>query len=447
MKFIRKYTLALVVASFALSSSHVSGMERVQNVIDRIANSPAWTSFCIFLMNTGQDVASCKSYRGHSFDDSLTKRPIHQLHTLDRTQRAMLVFLTYLQLSARTISMRSPRLVGLNAFETNEHKQIFDEDSYDLCHPQPDGTMQCCVIHDNRLITCCRFDLQADRIGHIVCSDIVLEEQSALQATYEIGPDNKIIINDHNQQNALILQSDSNALSECILQNELSQIAELDPSMLNPLNWALEKKVYLDLDHYPRLQEHLNQVHDILHITNNVSLCIMQGSTFSAYYSRDTNVICFSTEVFKQPNAIFLGVLGHEMGHAKQSTNSFQQRLFAFNREALTIVDDEPCFATQTISSSCIRRFNLEINADIYAVLINKNALGLAQGILHKYVPSAYSEQTKIPHTSNCTFERDNYYDHPDALTCRIPLMLLLGEKYQELSRNLEERMESFQNS
>lgn len=60
--------IALCVFAVLLTMTSTSAMQRLdqagESAISYIANSLPWTKFCDFLIQTGQDVASCKSYQG-----------------------------------------------------------------------------------------------------------------------------------------------------------------------------------------------------------------------------------------------------------------------------------------------------------------------------------------------------------------------------------------------
>lgn len=436
--FSRKYIFIFVITLLGVQPKPAYATQPIgciQNVIENASTSAGWSRFCAFLIAVGRMVHSCDSYKGHTFDDSPTRLSIHELSTQSHEKRVKLIFLTCLQLSAQVISMMSPWLEELDPCE---------KDSYDLCHDQPDGTVQCCTIHDNTFITCCRFDAQTRTI---VCGNIFLEENQSLQEQYVIGPNNRVMLTDCQDQYALIRVNDSR-LPGWKIQNELGEIA-------TKYEVFLDRYAHLDLDCYPALQEAVNHVHTIIQMPTAVSLSVITNSPtiIDVFYRHQSKKVYFSGGALQQPYAVFLGILAHEMGHAKQDYNFLQKLLIMINREILQnsffliLLKNLPLIVAEAFDSfeeklSFMRRWNFEINADIYGVLINKNAFGIAQGVLQKYAPYAYWEQSEISSTPHCVLKGSDPYYHPEALTCRIPLMLLLAEKYQELDQTLEERFE-----
>lgn len=410
--FFKKYILVFALALLCVSPIHaarIGPIKPVQHIIDNVANSSPWICICRVLAALGKVVDKCSSYKGHTFNDSPTKLPPHQLYRIDDTYRYTLIFLTSLQLITYATAINP----GL--------ENPFQQDSYDVCHDQQDCSVQCCTIHDNIFITCCRFD-NGQRI--IECGEILMNEHDALTALYEIGPGNTIA--------TTIAQPESTFFTpELKLLEHYTLMKEFEQISMQSL-FSLEPEINLELEQYPILQNIVSKTHAMLQLSKNISLCVMAypPDQISAQFWQYAGKICLSRRIFQEPYPVFLGIFGHEMGHAKQRYLSLQASFMAIDGDVLRCEQ----------ISAFMRRFNREINADIYGVLINKNALGLTQGILDKYEPDAYLENKKISTVAHCAFNNYDLYDHPEALSCRIPLILLLGEKYQTLDEELEQK-------
>lgn len=471
-----------------------------QGPIKSFTESPRWTQLCKFLVKIGRDVDSCESYKGHTFDE-LTfeqgKLPTHQYHRLKDWPRRKLIFLTCLQLSFSALStmamfMGNPsrnekssydpcneqsdsltlalvpgknrgcsRVVTENIYtiagmitgyvlfkiEQGLSNHIFDpqfeKSSYDLCHNKPDGTTQCCTVHDNTFITCCRFDSKSNIIE---CGEIHLTGRPT-ENFYELRSNGELISYPYGQYDRRKI---SNSLdcpsSQGTIQKEYDQFLmkypydENDlPKIANTTEYNLQKFPVINMGEVTTAVMITNELSKVLQV-NKIPLKLLGGRSkniLTAYYLPE--YVGISEKILLSPMA--RGTLAHELGHKKQ---------FEKNPIKKSFLVDWNIYWSNDFSS--IYKDNIELNADIFGGLATEDAQKMAhQYLIYFYGLDQIDHSFGLPIRPNRTIcmqsdftnekEQNPYTSHPNALYCRIPLLLELGEKYKKLDKDLENRV------
>ncbi len=159
--------------------------------IDSVCDSPRWIKICQFLGSIGKMVDGCQSFKkGLSFHHWPSSLPE------EKGRRRKFVCFVVMQLTAQFL----PIIWSVIDYNFLRHDP-FDLSSYDLCHSKPDGTVQCCTVHDNLLITCCRFDAMRKIIA---CGDIRnVEPENPLDNPIYAVYDNVSLVNRYFEENKL----------------------------------------------------------------------------------------------------------------------------------------------------------------------------------------------------------------------------------------------------
>lgn len=288
MRFLKKYALTLVVASLALQPSQVSGMERIQKVIDGIANSSPWARFCDFLVEIGQDVVSCDQYRSHTYEE---------LYTPTSAQRMLL---SIMQLAGQICPKVAAPAVAATTKTMHKH---------DVHFPSGDGNIIECSLYKNLALTCCEKNNIApcssfnildnnnpfhnccitDTNGSTTCSTILCNDVKSTEALCNM-------INLLKQKNLMAMSN-----RHKVLLKELSDKSVEESSQTPELDICIRK-----------IEDSFN-LHPVRRIKK-----IEVYNTSEARYSisplwNDTSIYLSLSELFPKEC-----VIGHEIAHAYQ---------------------------------------------------------------------------------------------------------------------------------
>ncbi|MBY0353954.1 M48 family metalloprotease [Candidatus Babeliales bacterium] len=300
---------------------------------------------------------------------------------------------------------------------------------FDVCHERPNDLRQCCTIHDNTRIECCLIDT---RSGLEICKTI-----------YLVGHPSKI----HRFE----------------YEKPTPALPPFDPADLEHSSLVIDYPLF---NHFAEKLTTNTSITPGLIITTSYGLNGVEGS--SAAYFPQFKMVMFTQEMFLNnlESTLIPNVLAHELGHHQQHGNnpvlmratnivslSFSKRIDLvlrnkdyFLSQGITTTVSSIIFPYH-ISEKSVRAFNIEFNADIHSYLLTENA-ALIDFFLLKAHPLQflvlYAKSLKlgiIDNTDHCSLPH-SLTEHPDELTCRIPLLAELHEKYPVLVKELEEQME-----
>ncbi|MBY0353958.1 hypothetical protein K2W90_06355 [Candidatus Babeliales bacterium] len=273
---------------------------------------------------------------------------------------------------------------------------------FDVCHQRPGDLQQCCTIHDNTRIECCLID----KISELeICESINLRGYPSKTRSFKTD--------------ALLDESP-------ITKNYHTYDYEV------PLNGY---SVLYEVISYPFLQ----QLHQM--ITTKTPLTVadpLVGFVFEYQATPNRSFIRMDITFFTHRGSLLCVpfAIAHELGHHQQYSN---------NPDLLGFIK------TNTIPPhdyKTLRAFNIEFNADIHAYLllesIENNPLLLLLDKNMRKDPISYFFNAHVPivHNQDSCSLHGSLTEHPDILTCRLPLLAELHEKYPVLLKELEEKME-----